>query len=257
MSLKRILNQKMQLVMVRHGTSTWNQENRFTGWYDVPLAAEGLLEAVEAGKLLKQGNFEFDVVYTSVLKRAVNTYNLICDEINAYHVPVIKSWRLNERHYGGLTGLNKAETAQKHGEEKVKVWRRSYDIPPPPMDATDPRAPHNDAKYRAIAGHVLPLTESLKDTQARAIPFFFDHIVKDMLDGKNVLVVAHGNSLRSIIKVLENISDKDIPELNIPTGIPLVYDFDRDLKVLNKQYLGNQAEIKAKIDSVAKQASKK
>lgn len=257
MSLKRLLSQKMQLVMVRHGTSTWNQENRFTGWWDVPLASEGIEEAVSAGKLLKEANFDFDVVYTSVLRRAVTTYNIICDEINSHHVPVIKSWRLNERHYGGLTGLNKAETTEKHGEAKVKIWRRSYDIPPPPMEENDQRAPRNDPKYKYVAKQVLPLTESLKDTQARALPFFYDHIVTDMLQGKNVLVVAHGNSLRSIVKVLDNISDDDITSLNIPTGIPLVYDFDKDFKVLNKQYLGNQEEIQKKIDAVSKQASKK
>lgn len=243
--------------MVRHGTSTWNQENRFTGWWDVPLAPEGIDEAKEAGKLLKQGGFEFDVVYTSVLRRAITTYNIICDEINSYHVPTIKHWRLNERHYGGLTGLNKSETTQKHGEEKVKIWRRSYDIPPPPMEENDPRAPHNDIKYKDVAKNILPLTESLKCTQARALPFFYDHIVTDMLQGKNVLIVAHGNSIRSIVKVIEGISDKDIPNLNIPTAIPLVYDFDRNLKVLNKQYLGNEEEIKKKIEAVAQQASKK
>ena len=248
---------RMQLILVRHGLSQWNKENRFTGWWDVPLIEEGIQEAKSAGKQLLKNDYEIDIAYTSVLRRAVVTYNHICDEMDLYHVPIKRSWRLNERHYGALTGLDKSETAEIHGMEQVMEWRRSYDIKPPAMEIEDKRAPHYDVKYKHVCKKILPLTESLKDTQKRVFPFFFDDIVASMMKGKKVLVVAHGNSLRSIVKFLENINNEDITKLNIPTGIPLVYELDADLAILSKKYLADKDELERKVTSVANQANKK
>ncbi|CAK60170.1 unnamed protein product (macronuclear) [Paramecium tetraurelia] len=248
---------KYRVVFLRHGESQWNKENRFTGWHDVTLSQKGVEEAKAAGQLLKKEGFQFHQVYTSVLTRAIQTYNYAAEEMGCHYLPVTKSWRLNERHYGALQGLNKSETAQKHGEDQVKIWRRSYDIPPPPLDPTDARNPANDRRYADVPKDALPLTECLKDTVVRVIPYWHDHIAKDILAGKNVLVVAHGNSLRSIVKYLDNVSEKDILELNIPTSVPLVYEFDSNLKSLGSYYLGDQEEIRRKMEAVAKQGAKK
>jgi len=248
---------KHKIVFLRHGESVWNKENRFTGWYDVKLSETGKQEAAQAGRKLKEAGYNFDVVYTSVLQRAISTYNIAAEELDCHHLPVIKSWRLNERHYGALTGLNKSETAAKHGEEQVKIWRRSYDIPPPPLDISDKRHPVHDKKYSHVPKDVLPSTECLKDTVVRVLPFWHDHICKSLFDNKNVLVVAHGNSLRSIIKYIDNMSEKDILELNIPTSVPLVYELDEDLKPIRHYYLADEAELKKKMDSVAHQGKAK
>jgi 2,3-bisphosphoglycerate-dependent phosphoglycerate mutase len=232
-------------------------ENRFTGWTDVPLTAKGELEARTGGKMLLSNNFKFDQVYTSVLKRAINTMNLILAEMSQEYLPVFKHWRLNERHYGALQGLNKAETAALHGEEKVKIWRRSFDIPPPPLEESDPRHPKTDRRYEHLAHDVLPKTECLKDCIERVLPFWYDHIAADILKGKEVLVVAHGNSLRGLVKHLDNISDKDIISLNIPTGVPLVYELDSKLKPISQKYLISDEELKAKMEAVANQGKAK
>lgn len=244
-------------VFLRHGESTWNLENRFTGWTDVTLTDQGRNEAADAGKLLKAKGFEFDIVFTSVLTRAIQTYNLAADQIGCHYLPVVRSWRLNERHYGALQGLNKSETAAKHGEQQVKIWRRSYDIPPPPLDDNDPRHPKFDRRYRNLPKDVLPATECLKDTVARALPFWSDTICSAILEGKRPLVVAHGNSLRAIVKHLDSVSEKDILELNIPTAVPLVYEFDQNLKPLRHYYLADEDELKKKMDKVANQGKAK
>ncbi|KAM3127971.1 hypothetical protein pb186bvf_019902 [Paramecium bursaria] len=233
-----------RVVFLRHGESVWNKENRFTGWHDVVLADTGILEAKKAGQTLLKEGFVFDQVYTSVLTRAIQTYNIVADELKCHHLPVVKSWRLNERHYGGLQGLNKTETAAKHGEQQ-------------PQQPEDPRNPVFDIKYKGIPKDALPLSECLKDTVARVIPFWHDYIARDILAGKQVLVVAHGNSIRSIVKYLDNVSEKDILELNIPTSVPLVYQFDENLKAKSHAYLGDQEEIRKKIAAVAGQGSKK
>jgi 2,3-bisphosphoglycerate-dependent phosphoglycerate mutase len=251
------LPKTLRLVLLRHGQSTWNLENRFTGWTDVPLTEEGTREAINAGKLLKEANFSFDMVYTSMLRRAINTYNLVAEELSCHHLPVKKSWRLNERHYGALQGLNKAETAQLHGEEKVKLWRRSFAVAPPALETEDIRSPYNDPKYELVPRKILPLTESLKTASERALPYFYDQILGDMLKGERVLVVAHGNSLRAIVKELDNISEEKILGINIPTGLPLIYEFDQKLNVQKSYYLGNQDEIKKAQEEVANQAKKK
>ena len=243
----------MKLVLIRHGESEWNKLNLFTGWTDVGLSEKGIIEANEAGFLLKENNFDFDVCYCSYLKRALNTLNIVLERMDRQWLPVIKTWKLNERHYGALQGLNKAETAEKYGEEQVKLWRRSFDVPPPALDKDDKRCPHNQAPYRNVDKSELPYNESLKDTIERVIPYYEEVIKKDMLDGKRVLITAHGNSLRA----LDNLTDEEIISVNIPTGIPLVYEFDDNFKVTNKYYLGNQDEINAKINSVANQAKKK
>jgi len=230
----------MTLVLLRHGESEWNKANLFTGWTDVDLSDNGRLEAEMAGKLLKEEGFEFDFCYTSYLKRAIHTLDIVLDEMDYEWLPVIKSWKLNERHYGALQGLNKAETAEKYGEEQVKIWRRSYDVPPPALDPADERNPANQEQYKGIPAEELPLTESLKDTVARAIPYFEEEIKPRMLAGDNVIIVAHGNSLRALVKYLEGISDEDIVEVNIPNGVPLVYEFDSDFNVISKRYLGEQ-----------------
>lgn len=247
----------MKLVLIRHGESEWNKLNLFTGWTDVGLSEKGIIEANEAGFLLKENNFDFDVCYCSYLKRAINTLNIVLERMDRQWLPVIKTWKLNERHYGALQGLNKAETAEKYGEEQVKLWRRSFDVPPPALDKDDKRCPHNQAPYRNVDKSELPYNESLKDTIERVIPYYEEVIKKDMLNGKRVLITAHGNSLRALVKYLDNLTDEEIISVNIPTGIPLVYEFDDNFKVTNKYYLGNQDEINAKINSVANQAKKK
>jgi 2,3-bisphosphoglycerate-dependent phosphoglycerate mutase len=225
------------LVLLRHGESTWNKENRFTGWTDVDLSDTGRGEALTAGRLLKEGNFGFDVAYTSLLKRAIRTCWITLDELDLLWIPVHRSWRLNERHYGALQGLNKAETAARHGDEQVKIWRRSYDIPPPPLAADDPRHPGRDPRYARLSPAELPLAESLKDTVTRFLPYWEQTIAPAIREGQRVLIAAHGNSLRALVKYLDGISDRDIVELNIPTGVPLVYDLNSSLEPTGKRYL--------------------
>lgn len=243
----------IKLVLLRHGLSTWNQENRFTGWTDVDLADQGRTEALEAGRLLKDGGYVFDLAYTSVLKRAIRTLWITLDTLDQMWIPVEKSWRLNERHYGALQGLNKAETAAKHGEAQVRIWRRSYDVPPPPLAADDPQHPSRDPRYAWLPPNQLPLTESLKDTVARFLPYWHETIAPAIRSGKRVLIAAHGNSLRALVKYLDNISESDIVELNIPTGIPLVYELDDDLRPFRHYYLGDPAAAAAAAARVANQ----
>jgi len=247
-----------KLVLLRHGESDWNRENRFTGWTDVDLSERGVEEARAAGRLLKAEGYRFDIAYTSVLKRAIRTLWLVLDEMDMVWLPVEKTWRLNERHYGALQGLNKAETAAKFGEDQVLVWRRSYDTPPPALERGDPRHPSNDARYSSLAPGELPLTECLKDTVARVLPYWYGSIGPAIRAGKRILVAAHGNSLRALVKYLEGISDADIVGLNIPTGIPLVYELDADLKPVKPHYyLGDAAEIAQRIAAVSAQGKKK
>ncbi|CAI2378475.1 unnamed protein product [Moneuplotes crassus] len=246
-----------RVVFARHGESLWNKENRFTGWYDVGLTEKGIKEAKTAGELIRERGFQFDVAHTSVLKRAILTLNGILDTTDHHHIPVHKSYRLNERHYGGLQGLNKAETAAKHGDEQVLIWRRSFDIPPPSLEETDERHPSFDRKYSLVPKSALPSTESLKLTIDRVLPYWFDNICSHILEGKNVLVVAHGNSLRSMVKYLSGMSNEEILGYNIPTGIPFVYEFDEDLNVLNNYYLIDEEELKAKQEEVANQGKAK
>ncbi len=244
----------MELVLIRHGESVWNKLNQFTGWTDVGLTEKGAVEAREGAILLKRERFDFDVCYTSYLKRAIHTLNIVLEELDREWLPVYKTWRLNERHYGALQGLNKKETAESVGAEKVKIWRRSFDVQPPALGKNDDRNPRNQAAYRDVDPAELPLCESLKDTIARALPYFNEHIKKDMIAGKRVLIVAHGNSIRALVKHFENLSDEEIVGVNIPTGVPLVYEFEGDnLKVVNKYYLGDQEALKAKIESVKNQ----
>jgi 2,3-bisphosphoglycerate-dependent phosphoglycerate mutase len=243
----------LRLVLLRHGESTWNRENRFTGWTDVDLSDKGREEAKEAGRLMAAEKFEFDIAYTSVLTRAIRTLDIALDEMNMLWLPVDKSWRLNERHYGALQGLNKAETAAQHGEAQVKIWRRSYDIPPPPLTADDPRHPSRDRRYAELAPNELPLTESLKDTVARFLPYWHDVIAPDIKAGRKVLIAAHGNSLRALVKYLDNVSDQEIVELNIPTGVPLVYLLNDELRPLQKFYLGDAEAAARKAAAVANQ----
>jgi 2,3-bisphosphoglycerate-dependent phosphoglycerate mutase len=242
-----------KLVLCRHGQSTWNLENRFTGWTDVDLTAKGSEEARDAGRQLRALGHRFDIAYTSVLKRAIRTLWLILDEMDLMWIPVERSWRLNERHYGALQGLDKAETAAKHGDAQVKIWRRSYDIPPPPLDTTDARHPANDARYATIPG--VPGTESLKDTLARVLPFWQDSVTPRLLRGENVLLAAHGNSLRAIVKMLDGMSEQAIIEFNIPTGIPMVYTFDGHLNALSREYVGDPATVRKAAEAVARQGS--
>jgi 2,3-bisphosphoglycerate-dependent phosphoglycerate mutase len=225
------------LVLLRHGESIWNKENRFTGWTDVDLSDHGRQEAATAGQLIKAAGLSFDIAYTSVLKRAIRTCWIALDELDLLWIPVARHWRLNERHYGALQGLNKAETAAQHGDAQVKIWRRSYDIPPPALAADDPRHPGRDPRYAALPPGDLPLTESLKDTVARFLPYWEDTIAPAIHEGKRVLIAAHGNSLRALVKYLDRISDEDIVELNIPTGVPLVYELDEQLNARSRQYL--------------------
>ncbi len=246
-----------KLVLVRHGQSTWNLENRFTGWKDVDLTPTGIEEATAAGKLLAAEGFEFDTAYTSVLKRAIRTLWIIMDQMDLMWIPVIRSWRLNERHYGALQGLNKAETAERHSEEQVHIWRRSYDTPPPAMEYDDPRHARFDRRYADLKPEEIPATECLKDTVARMLPYWHETIAPQVRAGKRVIVAAHGNSLRALVKYLDNISDEEIPSLNIPTGIPLVYELDDDLKPLKSYYLGDAEAIAAAAAAVAAQGKAK
>jgi 2,3-bisphosphoglycerate-dependent phosphoglycerate mutase len=243
------------LVLLRHGESTWNRENRFTGWTDVDLSDKGREEAAEAGRLLKEGNYVFDQAYVSVLKRAIRTLWITLDALDQMWLPVEKDWRLNERHYGALQGLNKAETAAQHGEAQIKIWRRSYDTPPPPLTLDDERHPSRDPRYAGLDAANLPLTESLKDTVARFLPYWHGTIAPTIRSGRRVIVAAHGNSLRALVKYLDNISEADIVELNIPTGIPLVYELDADLKPLRHYYLGDAAAAAAAAERVKQQAA--
>jgi 2,3-bisphosphoglycerate-dependent phosphoglycerate mutase len=246
-----------KVVLLRHGESDWNKENRFTGWTDVDLSAKGREEAKAAGQLLKQEGYGFDQAFTSVLKRAIRTLWLALDEMDLLWLPVERSWRLNERHYGALQGLNKAETAAKFGDDQVKVWRRSYDIPPPPLDAGDERFPGRDPRYKDVPASDLPLTECLKDTVARFLPYWHERIGPAIKSGKRVIVAAHGNSLRALVKYLDGVSDQEIVELNIPTGIPLVYELDANLRPLEHYYLGDPAAVEAAIKGVAAQGQAK
>jgi 2,3-bisphosphoglycerate-dependent phosphoglycerate mutase len=245
------------LVLLRHGESTWNKENRFTGWTDVDLSERGREEAREAGRLLKEGAYTFDVAYTSVLKRAIRTLWIALDELDQMWLPVVKNWRLNERHYGGLQGLNKAETAEKHGEAQVKIWRRSYDIPPPPLSADDERYAGRDPRYATLNPKDVPLTESLKDTVDRFLPYWHDTIAPAIESGKKVLIAAHGNSLRALVKYLDDISNEEIVELNIPTGIPLVYELDDRLRSVTHFYLGDPKAAAEAAARVAAQSRSK
>ena len=247
----------MKLVLVRHGESEWNKLNLFTGWTDVDLSEKGHEEAIQGGKILREEGFDFDVAYTSRLKRAIHTLNHILDELDRNWIPVYKCWQLNERHYGALQGLNKAETAAKYGDEQVKIWRRSYDVTPPALEPSDERAPQNLDMFRDIPADQLPLTESLEITVARAVPFFNEVIKPQMLAGKRVIIAAHGNSLRALVKYFEDMTPEQILGVNIPTGVPLVYEFDDNFKVLNKYYLGDQEALKAKMEAVANQGKAK
>ncbi|HJV53616.1 MAG TPA: 2,3-diphosphoglycerate-dependent phosphoglycerate mutase [Noviherbaspirillum sp.] len=246
-----------KIVFMRHGESTWNLENRFTGWTDVDLTEKGINEARQAGKLLKEAGFSFDLAYTSVLKRAIRTLWLTLDEMDLMWIPVKHDWRLNERHYGALQGLNKAETAAKYGDEQVLVWRRSYDTPPMPLEPNDPRTSYNDPRYAGLTKDQIPLTECLKDTVARVMPAWDESLAPAIRAGKQILVSAHGNSLRALIKSLDGISDADIVGLNIPNGQPLVYELDADLKPIKSYYLGDQEAIEAAMKAVAGQGKSK
>ena len=242
-----------RIVLLRHGESVWNMENRFTGWTDVDLSMRGVDEAKRAGALLKDAGFVFDQAYTSVLKRAIRTLWLALDAMDLMWIPVHISWRLNERHYGALQGLNKSETASKYGEEQVLVWRRSYDVPPPALAHDDPRHPRNDPRYAGLNDTELPLTECLKDTVARFMPYWNDAIAPAVRRGGKIIIAAHGNSLRALIKYLDGISDRDIVDLNVPTGRPLIYELDADLRPVRSYYLGDQKEIEAAMRAVANQ----
>lgn len=246
-----------RLVLIRHGQSTWNRENRFTGWTDVDLTEQGVSEARAGGRLLAEDGFRFDLCYTSVLKRGIRTLWLVLDELDQMWLPVERDWRLNERHYGALQGLNKAETAEKHGAEQVLIWRRSYDIPPPPLDMDDPQHPGRDERYAGLDPDQLPRSESLKCTVERFLPLWHETIAPQIRAGKRVLIVAHGNSLRALVKYLDSISDAEIVGLNIPTGIPLVYDLDESLKPLGHRYLGDPEVARKAAEAVARQAQKK
>jgi 2,3-bisphosphoglycerate-dependent phosphoglycerate mutase len=246
-----------KVVMVRHGESVWNKENRFTGWTDVDLSEKGIEEAKKGGKILKENGYVFDVAFTSVLKRAINTLHIILEEMDLLWIPEYKHWRLNERHYGALQGLNKAEMAEKYGEEQVKIWRRSYDVPPPPLTKDDPRYPGHDPRYKDLKEEEIPLCESLKDTVARVLPYWNEVIAPTIKEGKRVIIVAHGNSIRALVKYLDNISDQDIVEVNIPTGIPLVYELDENLKPINRYYLGDPEEVRKAMEAVAAQGKAK
>lgn len=245
------------LVVIRHGESVWNQENRFTGWKDVDLADKGIAEAQKAGKTLREKAFLFDFAYTSRLTRAIKTLNIILDEMKLHWIPVSKEWQLNERHYGGLQGLNKTETAQKHGEEQVKIWRRSYDTPPPLMESSNPDHPARDPRYKDVPPLELPSGESLKDTVTRFLPLWKNKISQDILSGKKILIAAHGNSLRALIMHLEGLTPSEIMEINVPTGIPLVYKLDQNFKVLNKEFLASPEDVAAALQHVAAQGKKK
>ena len=242
------------LVLLRHGQSTWNKENRFTGWTDVPLTDEGIAEALEAGRLMKAEAMAFDVVHTSLLRRAISTANLALNVMDQHWLPVVRTWRLNERHYGALQGLNKKETAERHGSDQVFEWRRSYTTPPPALDPADERHPRHDPRYAALAPDLIPATECLSDVVDRMLPYWYDSVVPELRRGRRVLIAAHGNSLRALVKHLKGISDDDISQLNIPTGIPLVVDLDDDVRYVADRYLGDAEAAEAAAASVAKQA---
>ena len=246
-----------KLVLLRHGESVWNKENRFTGWIDVGLSEKGVEEAKESGRVLLAEGFVFDVAYTSVLKRAIKTLWLAQEEMDLMWIPVHHSWRLNERHYGALQGLNKTETVEKHGMDQVKIWRRSYDVPPPALTVDDPRYPGRDPRYQDIPKEELPLTECLKDVVERFLPYWHDTLAPAVKAGQRVIIAAHGNSLRALVKYLDKVSDQEIVGLNIPTGIPLVYELNADLKPITHYYLGDQEKVQAAIQSVADQLKKK
>ena len=246
-----------RLVLLRHGESTWNKENRFTGWTDVDLSDKGREEARDAGRLMAAETMEFDVAFTSVLKRAIRTLWIAQDEMDMMWIPVHRSWRLNERHYGALQGLNKAETAAKHGEEQVLIWRRSFDTPPPRLEAEDPGHPSHDRRYASIPVHDLPATESLKDTIARFLPYWHETIAPEIKRGRRVLIVAHGNSLRALVKYLDNMSEQEIMGYNIPTGVPLVYQLNEELRPLRKDYLGDPEAVRKAAEAVANQGKAK
>lgn len=246
-----------QLVLLRHGESIWNKENRFTGWTDVGLSERGIEEAVAAGRTLREQGFAFDVAFTSVLKRAIKTLWIVLEEMDLMWIPIHNSWRLNERHYGALQGLNKAETAAKHGIEQTQLWRRSYDVPPPPLPPDDPRHPRYDPRYRSLRPEELPATESLKDTVQRFLPYWHERIAPALHAGQRVIIAAHGNSLRALVKYLDRISDTEIVGLNIPTGIPLVYELDDDLQPLRHYYLGDPEAIAQATAAVAGQLTQK
>jgi 2,3-bisphosphoglycerate-dependent phosphoglycerate mutase len=243
----------MKLVLLRHGESIWNLEDRFTGWMDIDLSEKGIAEAKEAGKTLVEKGYLFDVAFTSVLKRAIRTLWLVLDEMDLMWIPVHRSWRLNERHYGALQGLNKAEMSAKVGEEQVHIWRRSYDVQPPALNKTDQRYPGNDPKYRGLSENELPVTESLKDTVARFMPYWHEVLAPELKSGKHTIISAHGNSLRAMVKYLDNISDSDIVKVNIPTGIPLVYELDEELKPLKHYYLADAEKVEIAINEIATQ----
>lgn len=247
----------MKLVLLRHGESIWNRENRFTGWTDVDLSEKGVEEARKAGQVLKEKGYIFDVAFTSVLKRAIRTLWIVLDEMDLMWIPVYRSWRLNERHYGALQGLNKAETAAKYSEEQVLTWRRSYDVRPPSLEKTDERYPGNDPIYRGLAKEDIPLTECLKDTVERFLPYWHEVLAPTIKSGKRVIISAHGNSLRALVKYLDHISDEDIVKLNIPTGIPLVYELDSELKPIKNYYLGDPEEVARAMEAVASQGKAK
>ena len=244
------------ITLIRHGESAWNKENRFTGWTDVPLSDKGIEEARSAGRLLKAEGFNFDLAFTSVLKRAIKTLWLTLEEMDLMWIPVRNSWKLNERHYGALQGLNKADTAAKYGDDQVKIWRRSYDIRPPLLEQTDERFPGHDPRYAGLKGAELPAGECLADTVARVVPYWQEAIVPEIIAGRKVIIAAHGNSLRALVKYLDNISDKDILELNIPTGVPLVYELDKDMKPISHRYLGDAEAIAKAQAAVANQGKK-
>ena len=246
-----------KLVLLRHGQSTWNLENRFTGWTDVGLTGQGRAEALSSGKLLLAEGFSFDVAYTSVLKRAIHTLWIVLEQMNLEWIPIVNAWQLNERHYGALQGLNKGEMAEKFGEAQVKRWRRSYDIPPPALEMQDERHPRFDRRYQSLSPAQLPATESLKLTLDRVLPFWHQVLDPEIRSGRRLLIVAHGNSLRAMVKYLDGISDLEIPELNIPTGIPLIYELDQDLHPIDHHYLGDPAEIAKASAAVANQAKTK
>jgi 2,3-bisphosphoglycerate-dependent phosphoglycerate mutase len=246
-----------KLILVRHGQSTWNVENLFTGWHDVDLSEQGRREAAEAAKQLLAEQLTIDLCFTSVLKRAIRTLWLIMDGMDRMWLPVERSWRLNERHYGALQGLNKAQTVEKHGEAQVKIWRRSYDIPPPALSMDDPRHPRFDVRYTGIDPKLLPATESLKETLARVQPYWMSRIAPELRSGRTVMVVAHGNSLRAMVKMLDNVSEAEITELNIPTGVPLLYELDQELNPLGRRYLGDPAAIAAAAEAVRRQTEKR
>ena len=246
-----------KVVLLRHGESTWNKENRFTGWVDVDLSERGMAEAHQAAKVLKEGGYSFEVAYTSVLKRAIRTLWIVLDDMDLMWIPVHRTWRLNERHYGALQGLDKAEMAARHGEEQVHIWRRSYDIRPPALTKSDSLYPGNDPRYRHLTEQELPLTECLKDTVARFLPYWHEVIAPVVKDGKKVLIAAHGNSLRALVKYLDKVPDDVIPGLNIPTGVPLVYELDQKLQPLKHYYLGDQEEIRKAMEAVARQGKAK